>query len=355
MYFAANFCQFSSATLRFLRAPRAPSCRSCGATGPTRPALVHRARRAARCRAPCPSRATDLLCDSCRRSSPSRHRAAGRPYPVGRASSATCASRRSDSREDRPEPVQRQGSERAQRRSIIGVVFEADRRENRSAMAAAARDARYARASCDRCYKGATQRKDAPPRPRASRCLLEIATPGGGQERGCQHRVADVRSRHRRKRRSEPVEAERARDRRLGGQHPLPELRALGVLGRVKHDVAGEPAAQRGIDAGVEVGGEDGHAAEGLDALQEVIDLEACVAIDRGLDLGPLREQRVGLVEQQQGVAGVGGLEDARQLLLGLADPLGDDLRQIDLVEIEDRAPARAGRRPSSCRCRADR
>ena len=121
-----------------------------------------------------------------------------------------------------------------------------------------------------------------------------------------------------------------------GRQHLLPQLRALVRLGRGERDVAGEPPAQRGVDARVEVRGQDHDAAEALDPLEQVVDLEVRVAIGRGLDLGrALREQRVGLVEQQQRVARLGGLEHLGQLLLRLADPLRDDLRQVDLIELE--------------------
>jgi hypothetical protein len=48
-----------------------------------------------------------------------------------------------------------------------------------------------------------------------------------------------------------------------------------------------------------------------------------------------LPEQRVGLVEQQDRVAGLGGIEHRREVLLGLADPLRDHLAEIHLVQLE--------------------
>ena len=48
-----------------------------------------------------------------------------------------------------------------------------------------------------------------------------------------------------------------------------------------------------------------------------------------------LAEQRVGLVEQQHDVAGLRGIEDLGEVLLGLADPLRHHLRQVDLVDRE--------------------
>ncbi len=52
------------------------------------------------------------------------------------------------------------------------------------------------------------------------------------------------------------------------------------------------------------------------------------------LDGGALTEQRVGFVEQEDGVSGLGGVEQGREVLLGLADPLRDDLSKIDLVDL---------------------
>src|SRR4051794_41736116 len=50
--------------------------------------------------------------------------------------------------------------------------------------------------------------------------------------------------------------------------------------------------------------------------------------------VGPLGEQRVGLVEEQHRVRGLGLVEDLREVLLGLADVLVDDLREVDAVEV---------------------
>ena len=69
---------------------------------------------------------------------------------------------------------------------------------------------------------------------------------------------------------------------------------------------------------------EDRQAAVGLHALQQVADLDVRVAVVAVLDLGALAEQRVGLVEEQHRAARLGGVEDAPQVLLGLADVLAD-------------------------------
>ena len=99
-------------------------------------------------------------------------------------------------------------------------------------------------------------------------------------------------------------------------------------------DVVGEPAAERLVDRLGEVRGQDRQAVEPLEPLQEVVDLEVGEPIVGGVDLGgALAEQRVGLVEQEHDVAGLGGVEDLGEVLLGLADPLRHHLRQVDLVD----------------------
>ena len=94
-------------------------------------------------------------------------------------------------------------------------------------------------------------------------------------------------------------------------------------------------------------------AAEALDALEQVVDLEVRVAIDRRLHLGALREQRVGLVEQQQRVAGLGRLEDLARAASRSRRPTSTRPSTDRPDTARDRARARSGRRPSSCRCPA--
>ena len=53
------------------------------------------------------------------------------------------------------------------------------------------------------------------------------------------------------------------------------------------------------------------------------------------LDLGALAEQRVRLVEEQDRRILGARVEDCAQVLLGLADVLADDLREVDAVEVE--------------------
>ena len=53
------------------------------------------------------------------------------------------------------------------------------------------------------------------------------------------------------------------------------------------------------------------------------------------LHLTAFPEQRVSLVEEQKHSALLRGIEDLAQILLGLADILADDRREIDAIHIQ--------------------
>jgi hypothetical protein len=52
-------------------------------------------------------------------------------------------------------------------------------------------------------------------------------------------------------------------------------------------------------------------------------------------DLGALAEQRVRLVEEEDRVRAVRGVEDPVEVLLGLPDVLGDDRGEVDPEQLE--------------------
>src|SRR5262249_5875009 len=72
-----------------------------------------------------------------------------------------------------------------------------------------------------------------------------------------------------------------------------------------------------------------------LDSLQQVAHLDIRVAVVRIPDLTPSSEQRVGFIEEQNGIRGLRFSEDTGQVLLRLADELADDGGEIDFVEVE--------------------
>ena len=84
-----------------------------------------------------------------------------------------------------------------------------------------------------------------------------------------------------------------------------------------------------------QVRGEDGETAVGLHPLQQVADLDVGVAVVAVLDLRPLPEQRVSLVDQQDRSGGLGRVEDPTQRLLGLPDVAGHDLAQVEHEDVD--------------------
>ena len=88
--------------------------------------------------------------------------------------------------------------------------------------------------------------------------------------------------------------------RQRGRQVALPEPAAVLLLGHREVDDRVEAAHEGLVDVGAQVRGQDRQAVEPLHPLEQVGDLDVGVAVAGVLDLGPLAEQRVGLVEQQE-------------------------------------------------------
>ncbi len=123
---------------------------------------------------------------------------------------------------------------------------------------------------------------------------------------------------------------ERAHDR--VPDHAARQLEVLGGSSKVTAEL--DAPDERPVERAIEVRGQDADAREPLDLLEQEVDLHVGVAVGRGLRLGRTRrKQRVGLVEEQHRVADARLLEDRADVLLGLADPLRDDLRDVDPVE----------------------
>jgi hypothetical protein len=78
--------------------------------------------------------------------------------------------------------------------------------------------------------------------------------------------------------------------------------------------------------------------------------LDVRVAVVAVADLGARPEQSVRLVKEEDRAVSLGGVEDPAQILLGLADVLAHDARDVDPVEVEGSGARRGSRRPSSRR-----
>ncbi len=112
-------------------------------------------------------------------------------------------------------------------------------------------------------------------------------------------------------------------------RQPLLDVRE----GEVHHEV--QAPGEGLVDVGPQVGGEQGDAVEGLQALEQVGALHVGVLVVCVLDLGALAEDGVRLVEEQHGVGAVGLREDPLQVLLGLADVLVHHRRQLHHVQVQ--------------------
>ncbi len=89
---------------------------------------------------------------------------------------------------------------------------------------------------------------------------------------------------------------------------------------------------------------------------EDVVGLEVRVAVVGRLDVaGALAEQRVGLVEEQHHVAGLGGVEGLAPGSSRSRPSTSTCTRDRSIDRARARARARSGRPPSTCRCRARR
>ena len=129
----------------------------------------------------------------------------------------------------------------------------------------------------------------------------------GGVERDRPDRAAG--DRHRRQRGG--VQAARRRAIREGAP---PDRLARGAVREREADDGAQPPQEGFVHGVLQVARQDGDPSVGLDALEEVADLGVGVAVARVLDLAALAEQRVRLVEQQDGASRLRRVEDGLNL-----------------------------------------
>src|SRR6266568_1777729 len=146
----------------------------------------------------------------------------------------------------------------------------------------------------------------------------------GGEKRRVEDDVLDVAPRERQVRRQK-IEIHVARAGCARRKQLTPDLPALPDIGERELDDELQPPQKRLVHVPFQVRRQDSDALVGLDALQQVTDLDVGVAIVRVFHLGPLSEQCVRLVEQQHRATPLGFAKDPSQVLLGLPDVLADD------------------------------
>ena len=119
-----------------------------------------------------------------------------------------------------------------------------------------------------------------------------------------------------------------------------PQRAPGGGVGKREFEDRVEPPDEGRVEAVAAVGGEDRDAVEILDPLQQIVGLGVGEAVVGVADLGARAEQRIRLVEEQHDVGMLGGVEQGREVLLGLADPLAGHARRG--------RPGRAAARPAA-------
>ena len=115
--------------------------------------------------------------------------------------------------------------------------------------------------------------------------------------------------------RGKPVEVEPGRW-RLGGKTFSQIALRSADPGKAKLTMKRSRRMKAVIERALHIGGEDGEAPIGLHALQQIVDLDVGVAVVAILDFAALAEQGIGLVEEEDAAAVLGGIEEAAQVLL---------------------------------------
>ena len=95
-----------------------------------------------------------------------------------------------------------------------------------------------------------------------------------------------------------------------------------------------KPAQKGRIQSTLHIGGKNCQAAEGLHALQQIIDLDVSIAIVAVLHLAALAKERVCLIKEQNRPSILCGVKELFQVLLRLPDVLANHLREIDAIEV---------------------
>lgn len=112
-----------------------------------------------------------------------------------------------------------------------------------------------------------------------------------------------------------------------GLEHPLEKDLLPRVVQIVELDLEGEPAHDRRIEILAKVGGGHHDSVEVLHLLQKFVHLRDLPALHRHL---AALHKTVHLVEEQDRMLHLGAAEGPRDVLLGLADPLGKEIASLD-------------------------
>jgi len=123
--------------------------------------------------------------------------------------------------------------------------------------------------------------------------------------------------------------------RRLHGENAPPDFGALRLIGKRKLHDESQPTEKGAVECVFHVSRENGQPAISLHPLQQIADLDVGVTIVAVFHLAAFAKERIGLVEEEHGAAFLGGIENAAQIFLGLADVFAHDRTEIDAEKIE--------------------
>ena len=128
-----------------------------------------------------------------------------------------------------------------------------------------------------------------------------------------------------------PVEVAARRRFRNG---PPPDLPRARRIREGKANDEAQPAQERVVDMILQIRGQHRDAAIRVEPLQQIAHLQIGVAVAAVAHLAAPAEQRVALVEQEHRAGFLGGVENALEILLGLADIFADHRGEIDAKQI---------------------
>src|ERR1051325_10671721 len=89
------------------------------------------------------------------------------------------------------------------------------------------------------------------------------------------------------------------------------------------------------VQCALHIGRQNRQAAVGLDSLQQVVDLDICIAIVAVFHLAAFAKQRIRLVKKENRAAILGSVKQAPQVLLRFADVFTYNRREIDAKQVE--------------------
>ena len=142
----------------------------------------------------------------------------------------------------------------------------------------------------------------------------------GGEKSRCQGDVADVAAREIE---TGELAVIQCFDRRLRWEHAAPDGFALGGIGEREVHHEAQPTAEGRVQRALVVGGQDRQPAISLHALEQVAHLDIGVTVVAVLHVAALAEQGIRFVEEQDGAAVLGGVEDLYNSKYGTQNAAG--------------------------------